>query len=201
MTHLLAGALFSRAVGAIEAANRGRPFGPFWDELQPNAVATIFATVAGLEAYANELFVDHEKVFPELRSDVMAKMWELYEQKPTLEKLDLALYLLRLPPLDQSSSPYQDVSVLIRLRNALTHFKPEWSDQQVEHAKLSRNLAHKAVLSPFLPKSESLFPRGWMSHGTTSWAVRSAVGLITVMEQRGVQSGRIAQFAERLNAV
>jgi hypothetical protein len=60
--------------------------GKFWNDIFANATATVFASVAALESYANELFIDHEKVFPELKSEVVAKLWELYEQKPPLEK-------------------------------------------------------------------------------------------------------------------
>lgn len=48
-----------------------------------------------------------------------------------LEKFDAVLRTARKPLMDKSRSPYQDVVPLIRLRNALVHFKPEtqWSDE------------------------------------------------------------------------
>jgi len=32
-------------------------------------------------------------VFPEIKPEIMAKLWELYEQKPPLEKFEFALLL------------------------------------------------------------------------------------------------------------
>jgi hypothetical protein len=65
--HLLSAADFSRKVGALETLHDGEAFGGFWEEIFALATATIFAATAGLEAYANELFVDHGQNFPELR--------------------------------------------------------------------------------------------------------------------------------------
>src|SRR6266581_4894848 len=91
--HLLSAAAFSREVGKLEQAHAGKPFGDFWEEILASATAAVFTAVAGFEAFANELFVDHATVFPELRVEVMAKLWELYEQKAILEKYEFALLL------------------------------------------------------------------------------------------------------------
>jgi len=201
VVHLLSAATFSRAAGAIEAANAGKPLEDFWDDLQAQALAVVLTAVAGLEAFANELFVDHAEVFPELRLEVMAKLWELYEQKPILEKYEFALLLRQGKPFDRGAHPYQDVVALIKLRNALTHYKPEWSDQQEEHAKVSSVLQYKASPSPFFPSSESLFPRAWASHGSTQWAVRTVLAFIQAFEQQaGIQS-RIQPYVARLDAL
>ena len=199
--HLLSAASFSRAAGAIEAANAGKPFGEFWEEILAQSTAGVLTAVAALEAFANELFVDHAKIFPDLRVEVMARLWELYEQKPPLEKYEFALLLKQGQAFDRGASPYRDVSALIKLRNALTHFKPEWEDQQVAHAKVSAILKGKFPTSPFLPQIEPLFPKAWASHGCVSWAVRSVVGLILEFENRANLPSRIAPFAERLNAL
>jgi hypothetical protein len=201
ISHLLSAALFSRTAGAIESANAGRAFGDFWENIQANAIAAVLTSVAALEAYANELFVDHAEVFPQLRLDIMAKLWELYEQKPILEKYDFALLLRQGNAFDRGASPYQDIAALIRLRNALTHYKPEWSNEQVEHAKVSHALKNRAVASSFFPVTDSLFLRAWASHGTTRWAVRSVVSFVLDFEQRASLKSRIAPFVERLNAL
>ena len=201
IVHLLSAAQFARATGEIEKRHEGQPLGDFWDDLYAQSIATVLTTVAGIEAYANELFVDHAQVFPDLRVDVMAKLWELYEQKPTREKFEFALLLRQGGPFDRGAAPFQDVAALIRLRNALTHYKPEWSDQLDEHAKLSKSLEHRASPSPFLPLTESLFPRAWASHGSTTWAMRSAVAFLSDFERRAKLDSRIASFGNRLSAL
>ncbi len=45
--------------------NSGLSIGDFFEDIQANAIATVLTSVAALEAFANELFVDHGEVFPE----------------------------------------------------------------------------------------------------------------------------------------
>ena len=173
--HLLAAARFSRDVGRPEEVHRGAQFDAFWESIFHPAIACTLTTVASLEAYANELFSDRNTLFPGYSPELIHNLWETYEQKPILEKFEFALLLLRKPKMDRGARPYQDIKVLIELRNALTHFKPEWMNETEEHPKISTKLKHKISGSPFLPQSEILFPRRWAGHSCTSWAVSSAI--------------------------
>jgi hypothetical protein len=199
--HLLSAASFSRRLGELEAEHVGKEFGEFWHDILAQATATVFTSIAALEAYANELFIDHAELFPELRVEVMAKLWELYEQKPPLEKYEFALLLKQGQAFDRGASPYQEVAALVKLRNGLTHFKPEWSSEQVEHAKLSALLRNRVQLSPFFPDSEPLFPRGWASHGSAVWAIRSVIDFLLEFERRAKVRSRMGQFAGRFDAL
>jgi len=79
------------------------------------------------------------------------------------------------PKLDRGKAPYQDVKILIDLRNALTHFKPEWENEADEHKKISDKLGGKFTGGPFLKTDPLLFPRRWACHGCTAWVVLSAM--------------------------
>src|SRR5437667_6967447 len=114
--HLLGAAHFSRHVAELEQAHTGKMFGGFFDEILWFSSACVLSCSAGLEAYANELFVDRSEHFPDLRPEVADKLWELFEQKPTLEKFDMALLLKKKPVLDRGSRPTQDVAALVALR-------------------------------------------------------------------------------------
>jgi hypothetical protein len=193
--------MFARRCGSLETENAGQQFGDFWDEIQANAIATVFSSVAALEAYANELFGDYATVFPGVHLSVMAKLWELCEQKPTLEKFEFALLLRQKPTFEKGAAPYQDVAALIKLRNALVHYKPEWSDQQSEHAKVSAVLAHRAVRSQWFAPPQSLFPRAWASYGSACWAVRSVAAFLPHFETRASLTSRVAPFLGRANTL
>jgi hypothetical protein len=199
--HLLSAASLSRELGESERNHRGEPFGNFWEgEILAKATAAVLMAVAGLEAYANELFVDHSTTFPELPVEVMAKLWELYEQKPPLEKYEFAVLLKSAPPLDRGLPLYQNVAALIKLRNGLTHYKPEWSDELVDHAKISSALSGRIVASEFFP-GEALFPRSWANHSCTKWAVQSVATFIDLFERQTKVKPIMAQFQERLWAL
>jgi hypothetical protein len=181
--HMLAAARFSREVGKLEREHDGQAFGEFFETILHHAVACVLTTVASLEAYANELFSDRTKAFPGYSQELLHGLWETYEKKPTLDKFDFALLLLRKPVLKRGVRPCQDIKVLAELRNGLIHFKPEWENEAVKHKALSDDLRSKTKGSPFLPESELLFPRRWASHSCTSWAVRNAIAFAKSFEQ------------------
>jgi hypothetical protein len=86
--------------------------------------------------------------------------------------------------LEKGKNPFQDAKVLIDLRNALVHFKPEWViadtgrvDQSDLHI-LEKELKNKFALNPFLRDARPLFPTLCMSHGCAKWAVDSAVTFV-----------------------
>jgi hypothetical protein len=172
--HLLAAARFSREVGRLEKEHEGEELGGFWESIFHPAIACILTAVASLEAYANELFSDRNPLFAEYSPELMDVLWKTYEQKPILEKFQFALLLLRKPTMDRGAGSFQDIKVLIDLRNALTHFKPEWIKEADEHAKMSAKLLPRIEGSPFRT-SGLLFPKRWASHVCTSWAVNSAI--------------------------
>jgi hypothetical protein len=196
--HFLGAARFSRQVAEIEQVNAKQPFGEFFEEILWFGSACVLSCVAGLEAYANELFVDRSEHFPDVRAEIADKLWELFEQKPLLEKFDMALLLKQRPLLDRAAPPTQDVAALIALRNGLTHFKPEWDNQQKAHARIAQQLAGRFEPSAFLPNTEAVFPRRWASHGCTRWAVRSSFLFVEEFETRTGVPARIVKFRDRL---
>jgi hypothetical protein len=198
MTHLFSAARFSRDVGRLEATHAGAPFGEFFEEILANASASILLAVAGLEAFANELFIDHRQHLPAVTPQIVERVWVAVERRHVLSKIDMALVLQGCPALDQSRRPAQDVNVLVELRNSLTHFKPEWQDQAVKHDQLDRVLRPRIKPTPFLPGPELLFPRRWASHDCTAWAVGAAVAVMRHAEVALGSRSRTGKFQARL---
>jgi hypothetical protein len=198
MTHLFSAARFSRAVGAMERAHAGEAFGEFFEEVFANASACILLAVAALEAFANELFIDHAQHLPSVSPAVVERVWAQVERSDVVAKIDLALVLEGRAQLDRSRRPVQDVLALVDLRNSLTHFKPGWQDEAVKHRRLSKVLKPIVRPSPFLPEPELLFPRRWASHHCTAWALRSVVGSVRKVEASLGGESRMDRFQARL---
>ncbi|MEJ1165557.1 hypothetical protein V9K97_17750 [Variovorax sp. CCNWLW186] len=196
--HLISAALFSRQTKALEQFHHGEVFGPFWNDILANATATVFTSVAGLESYANELFADRASVFPGIPDETLRAEWRKVERGGLLEKFNLALRSRSAPELSEQDAAWSDVVTLIRLRNALVHFKPEWADAQVVHADLSAKLAQHFAPSPFTP-AEPLFPMAWASHACTAWAVQTVLKFIVHFEGCAGLTNRIGPFLSRLS--
>ena len=195
LQNALAAASFHRRVAELEDNNRGQRLGSFFDEILWSATACIFCTSASLEAYANEVFEDREKHFPEHAPTVIAEIWDRIEKEPSLDKLAFALVLRNAPAFDRGSPPFQNAAALIRLRNALTHFKPEWTNSDGEHARISSKLENLFDGTPFITGDRGLFPRRWASRSCTGWAVKSLIGIVLEFEKNG---GLRTNVAEKL---
>jgi hypothetical protein len=186
---LIAAARFSRSVEAIEDAHQGEEFGEYWEELRDNAVACLFLVCAALESYTNELFSDREKVFSNQKMKVLEKFWKTFERKSPLEKFNLALLLRDKEEISEKSDSYKALAAVITLRNALTHFKPEWSHAYDRHEKLSKEL--EIYFSPSLITGDKLiFPKAWAGHSCTCWAVNTAVEFVKSFEVAADLVGR-----------
>jgi hypothetical protein len=197
--NMMAAARFSRAVGSIEAAHAGQPYGSFHDEILHNASACIFLCCASLEAYTNEVYADRSKLFTGAERQAVEVEWRRKEWDSTLNKFEFFLEKKGKASISGSLS-YGEVATLVQLRNALVHFKPEWSDEEASHAELSASLTGKFVPSEFLADA-NCFPRRWASHSCTQWAVKSCLAYAVDFEaSAGLQPKYSAAFLGRLQS-
>lgn len=176
--HLLAASRFARRCAEIERDNRGKPIDYFFDEIIHCCTAAMFFSVASLEANINEIFFDSKQHFNNQTPELIAELWSLLEGKPILEKYQAVLVLKGLEKFVKGAPPYQDVDSLIKARNALVHFKPEWDDEQETLKKVGARLAGKFELSPFLGDGDPVFPHRCMTYGCAQWTVRTALGFM-----------------------
>jgi hypothetical protein len=172
--HLLAACRFASRIAELELENSGRPFGAFWDEILHNSLGVATLTVASLESYANELYVEGSIVTPALNPAAAQEIAELIESASILQKYSTALAVRVGKPLDRGIEPVQNAHALIKLRNAVVHFRPEWSHEQDKHDKLAKILRHKFKPSAFF-RNQPTFPLAWASHDFAVWALRTTV--------------------------
>ncbi len=95
-----------------------------------------------------------------------------------MKKFEVALTIRSGKDLGRGTSVVQNVEALIKLRDSVVHFRPEWFDAQDKHDKLSRHLAGKFDRSHFFDDEESLFPRAWASGSFVLWSLRTTSDFI-----------------------
>lgn len=198
--YLIGAARYSRLVKKIEAANANSALGDFWDEMRDHAVSCIFFADAALESYANELFADAPKVFPVEFVPGLELLWgELEKRKSSFDKLELALSLRNKPKFNRKLPLLKGLEALGRLRNELTHFKPEWSHKLKKHHAISSSIQGHFQPSGWFP-GEPIFPRAWVSHSCTEWAVNTSIDFLKEFENAADLVGRTdwAAFQTRL---
>lgn len=212
--HLFAAASFARNAGEVELADAGKPNGDFFVEnIASNVMAAIFFSVAALEADVNDLFSDSDKHISELNAELTKEIWNLFERNAgILEKYNLMALLKGRGHLDKGTNIHQNAKALIDLRNALVHFKPEWTHEhdafreskqqglkKPEHLKIEELLARKFALSPFVASNSTFFPDKCMSHGCAEWAVQTAVKFRTHFSQITGLPDSFAPYHSRVN--
>ena len=101
--HLSAALRFSRRLAVEENGGKDHQV------LRDYATASVFAAVAALESYANELFFQPQTTFPEHSPKLLAEIWELSERKPIIDKFNLALRLKNQPTFDEKQPPAKNV--------------------------------------------------------------------------------------------
>jgi hypothetical protein len=142
--HLLAACRFAGRVAKLEDENIGQPLGQFWDEILQNGLGAATLAVASLEAYANEMYFEGEILTPTINSVMAQELAEMIDRESILRKYALALALRKGERLDMGGPSVQNADALIRLRNAIVHFRPEWfGEERGRHERLSSILRPK----------------------------------------------------------
>ncbi len=196
--HLFAACRFASRVALIERENAGQPFGEFWEEILHNALAVAALTVASIESHANEMYFEGEILAPGLNPAAAAELAEIVDAEGILKKYSVALAFRAGKHLDPGKPPVQNVDALIKLRNAIVHFRPEWSGEQDKHDRLSKILQYKFKPSEFFP-NESIFPRAWASHAFCVWSLKTVVQFLEHFYSEVGVSSPIAQFKPQLS--
>lgn len=150
-------------------------------------VGAIVSAVMGLEACINEIYLDacdrnHNKLagLGESAMSLLALWWGEIEPRAILLKYQHALLLLGKPALPKGEHLYQDVDSLVHLRNALTHYKPEWDDSTDVHADLQSRLTGKFALNPLSTSTNLWFPHQCLGSGCAIWSVSAVEAFVSM---------------------
>src|SRR5262249_26338419 len=149
------------------------------------------------EAFINEVFLNANIYLPSHEKAVKAR-WPKYEQKKVLEKFQLAMRLRARTRMDSGATTYQNTDTLILMRNAVVHFKPEWSHKKKIQKKIEQRIRKKFPLSPFA-HGDSVFPDQCMCYGCARWCVETALAFVDAFcTQSGIEN-RYIQFYKYLD--
>lgn len=205
---MIAASLFTRNCSDIEAQypeveSRGEAAQVEAHELRMQttayAMSAVSSAVAFLESTINEFYA--RACQPELHFslpfdagtvEVIADVWASGLAKrsglPVLDKFQLALTLARKTKFAVGQAPYQDVYLVISLRNALIHDVPDWQyhfslDPKDTH-KLERMLHGKFALSSVFSDHAVFMPSRCLGHGCARWAVVTCLDFVDEFNAR-----------------
>jgi hypothetical protein len=176
--------------------NGAPPSKPDYLRHQSYVIGAIWMASGFLEAYINELFSDAAEDCREFLNplekeviDLLGRMWKRgiprTARYPILEKYEVFLDLAHKKAFDRGVAPYQDVQVMIDLRNALMHYEPEWMPdggtaplQPTDVHKLEKRLKGKFKINPLTGAGNPFYPDKCLGHGCAKWCVESSMSLV-----------------------
>ena len=178
--HLLAAEFFAQQSQSFEATFQ-TPDEPQQSQHRAYVTGTVLSAVAFLEASINELFLSAiSKDTTALSSfdarsfALFAQLWEDAERFPILHKYQVALVLMGQDRFDSGSPLYQGAESMVKLRDCLIHYQPEWDDEKGRHQKLRSRLHGKFALNQYVAKGALWFPHQCLSAGCACWSVTTA---------------------------
>ncbi len=152
-----------------------------------HAAATVILAAASLEAAINEVYLQavngNVGAFPSLtvpQVALLAQLWDVLEKSraDVLRKHSVALTLAGLADMPLGEKPAQDVASLVKLRDLLVHFKPEWSDEPERHLKIEQRLESAFELNQLSARAQGRmlwFPGKCLGAGCADWACEVAL--------------------------
>jgi hypothetical protein len=174
---------FSKLAAEIEDSHEGRS--RFSIEHRAYVMNSILSSVAFLEAAINELYQDAydnhtsyiENIDKELISN-LADIWKITEVNKgsaikLLPKYQIALIIAGKEKFEEGKNPYQDASLVIDLRNFLTHYKPRTIGEDT-NVKLTDKLRGKFQKCKMFEESGNPdFPDKILGKGCAEWSFKS----------------------------
>jgi hypothetical protein len=187
--HIRSAAYFARQAGAIENA-RDKLEESFFPQHRAYCMGAILAATAALEAAANEFFLDvaegrrHVSHLDAKVRAALASDWPQVERKSILSKYQAVLARVTTQEMDAGTEPYQGADGLVKLRNLLVHFKPEWDTNLIHHAKIETTLQGRFAECRWFDSGNAFFPKRCLGYGCARWATETALAFAAEFSAR-----------------
>jgi hypothetical protein len=176
------------------------------DKHRAYVVGAIFCAVAFLDAVINAIYEDAEaytlgiespkgpRYFKKLGCGSifrLANFNEIMRWRGTLEKYQQAFILANKVPFKKEIAPFNDIKLVITMRNALVHYRSEWKKtvKKIEPSGITfkeiwGKLKNKFSLNPFAKTTDPFFPDKCLSNGCVKWVAKSSITFVNEFFER-----------------
>lgn len=176
--HIISAYHFAKSAEDIEAHGGDVPPGEKW-RYRAYVTAGVLSSVAYLSASINELYLEVRKLSqsgePGVRRelDLLVEAWPRISKVQVLQRYQLALAVADADQYNPDRMPYLDADNLVRLRDALISYDPEWQDERGKHHTLESRLQKRFSPSPLVSSRRPWFPDRCLGSGCAKWAVET----------------------------
>jgi hypothetical protein len=104
-----------------------------------------------------------------------ANFWKPEDRTPLLKKYQTALKYAGVSQFHKGRRPFQDVNLLVRLRNVLVHYTPASLASKDAQHKFEQNLKSKFPMNRMMDGAGNpYFPDKCLGYGCCEWAIKSS---------------------------
>jgi len=201
---LCASAIFSRQCAEIESLQPVNSNNKILTEHRGLVTAAIMQCVAAIEAESAELTMHGPGAhLGSNGTDMAAKkilepLADFIDGQQPLDKFQIILHILSKPPMEKGDKIWEDMALLIKLRNELIHYKSKLG-KEMDSKKLFKSLEGlKLAKPPFASLQANFFPHQFLGAACAVWSVRTSVAFLnSFYDHLGIESclkGYMGQF-------
>lgn len=179
--HLKAATYFANRADEIESATVASSDDERLAQHRAYVTEAVISAVAALESSINELYLEAQDQNPHTLKGLDSKTVSLLaefgseiERNPILHKYQIALLIIGAGKFDKGSPPYQETHSLIKLRDALVHYRPEWDDELDIHESIQKRLQGRFPENRLAQPGNLWFPHKCLGSGCAQWALNTA---------------------------
>lgn len=171
-----------------EQSYLGKPFGDFFTDIRSYISTTIILAGSMLEANIYERFMDVKDnllVINDYDLSKLNKRWKKIEKCSSILCKYKEFAALSGKNFENSDVKYQEIEKLVRVRNALVHYVPQWDFEKTPLNEIEISISEISTsveYSPFIPSSEPCFPNKCMSASFGQWAVNASLDFVKYFE-------------------
>jgi hypothetical protein len=178
--HIISAHNFAQAAASLEDDDPAElPPEEKW-RYRAYVTAAVLSAAGFLEASINELYLEIQKVTKSGDSHLRHELslligaWPKIVKAPVLQKYQVALSVTDADPYNEDVSPFAEAECLVRLRDALLSYSPEWDDARGRHQVLEERLRDAFKPSPLVSSQRPWFPDRCLGSGCAEWSVKAA---------------------------
>jgi hypothetical protein len=156
--------------------------------------SSILASIAALESNINEMFIDFREKYETTIKGTVSDTYKMVEAinafsvsddmfvnimkkpKPVLSKYKTLSWLIKGVNITQTKKE-DELKFIVRLRNNIIHFSPEWDNSLGEYGKIEKIYKNQHVgnfsLSPIYSDGAMFFPYLCLSADCSQWCMNS----------------------------
>jgi hypothetical protein len=111
----------------------------------------------------------------------------------TIDKYQIMLSIGKKEKINPSTRPCQEVEILIKLRNSLILYEPEYIESKFKNPdaqlhRFEKYLNRKIELNPFATELDDFYPTKIISYSCCDWAINSTTQFIGDFNKKIIKS-------------